>query len=259
MGILNITPDSFSDGGYYFDVAKAVQHGLKLEEEGADILDIGGESSRPGSNSISVEEEISRIEPVLKELKKIIKIPISIDTYKSQVAERVIQLGADMINDISALRMDNNMAKLIAQSRVPVVLMHMKGIPQNMQVNPHYDCLLDEIIAFLNERIEWSINSGIDFENIIIDPGIGFGKTLNNNIEIIKYLDNFRSLGRPILIGTSRKSIIGNILNLPPHERLEGTAATVVLSIMKGAHIVRVHDVKQMKRVAIVSDAIKAE
>lgn len=257
MGILNITPDSFSDGGDFFDIDSAVKQAVSLQEDGADILDIGGESSRPGSKQISATEELSRIEPILKELIPIIKIPISIDTYKSHVAERALELGASLINDISAMRMDSDMAKVAAQKNVPIVLMHMQGKPQTMQLNPHYESLIDEIKIFFRERIDYAISAGIKAENIILDPGIGFGKTLEHNLKIIKSLDRFRSLGFPILIGTSRKSMIGNILNLPPKQRLEGTSATVTASILNGAHIIRVHDVKEIKRVVVMADAIK--
>ncbi|MBI4650869.1 dihydropteroate synthase [Candidatus Desantisbacteria bacterium] len=257
MGILNITPDSFSDGGDFFSIDSAVKQAVSLQEEGADILDIGGESSRPGSKQISVEEELSRIVPILKELISIIKIPISVDTYKSRVAERAIELGAGLINDISAMRMDPDMPKIAAETNVPIILMHMLGKPQTMQNNPHYNSLIDEIKLFFKERIDCAKSAGIKPENIIIDPGIGFGKTLEHNLKIIKYLDSFHSLGFPVLIGTSRKSMIGNILNLPPKERLEGTSATVTASILNGANIIRVHDVKEMKLVALMADAIK--
>lgn len=257
MGIINVTPDSFSDGGESFNIDTAIKNALRMQESGADILDIGGESSRPGARQISAEEELERILPIIKELKTAVRIPISVDTYKAKVADKAIEAGAVIVNDISAMQMDTDMPKVIAENNVPVVLMHMKGTPQNMQANPEYDCVIDEILYSLNERIFFALEKGISPDKILIDPGIGFGKTLDHNLEIINSLDSFKSLGYPILIGTSRKSVIGNVLKLPPKERIEGTAATIAISIMNGAHIVRVHDILQMKRVAVMVDAIK--
>jgi dihydropteroate synthase len=258
MGILNVTKDSFSDGGLYDEPEKAVERAFEMKEEGADIIDIGGESTRPGAKPCTVKEELQRVLPVVKTLiKENINLPISIDTYKSKVAKACLDEGANIINDISALRFDSNMAKVVAEYKVPVILMHIQGTPQNMQQNPQYKCVVSEIILHLRHRIKAAIDAGIDIEKIIIDPGIGFGKTVEHNLDILRKLREFKSLGRPILIGTSRKSLIGKILDLPVDERLEGTAATVAASILNGANIIRVHDVKAMKRVARMIDAIK--
>ncbi|MEN2985943.1 MAG: dihydropteroate synthase [Thermodesulfovibrionaceae bacterium] len=258
MGIVNVTPDSFFDGGKYYSKESAVQHALKLIEEGADIIDIGGESTRPGSEPISVEEEIRRVIPVIEELAKRVSVPISCDTYKAEVAERAIQAGASIINDISGLRFDSKMAEIVAKYNVAVVLMHIKGTPKDMQKNPYYEALIPEIIEYLRESIVIAKRMGVSEDRIIIDPGIGFGKLLEHNLEIIKKLKDFTLLGKPILIGVSRKSFIGKILNdAPPEERLEGTAAATVASILNGANIVRVHDVGYISKFVKVVDAIK--
>lgn len=256
MGILNITPDSFSDGGKYQEIDKAIEHGIQMVAQGADIIDIGGESTRPGSIRCSVKEELDRVIPVIRELSTQIDIPISIDTYKSDVAQKALQEGAQMVNDISALRFDPKMALVVAEYNVPLVLMHIQGTPQDMQKNPQYKSLIPEIIAQLNHSIKRAQKFGIKREMIIIDPGIGFGKTLQHNLEILSMLKEFKRLNAPILIGTSRKSLIGQVLGVPVKERLEGTAATVAISIFNGANIIRVHDVLAMKRVAQMTDAI---
>lgn len=256
MGILNVTPDSFSDGGKYFDVDKAVEKGIQIVKEGADIIDIGGESTRPGSKIVSVEEELSRVIPVIKKLSKKTRIPISIDTRKSKVALKAIKAGAKLVNDISGLRHDPKMAQIIAKSNAPVVIMHMKGTPENMQKNPNYEDVVDEILNYLKESIEIAENAGILQNKIIIDPGIGFGKRTEDNLEILKQIKEFKVLGKPILIGTSRKSFIGNILALTVENRLLGTAATCTSSILNGVDIIRVHDVKEMKQIAKIADAI---
>ncbi|HET6454493.1 MAG TPA: dihydropteroate synthase [Armatimonadota bacterium] len=257
MGILNVTPDSFSDGGVYQDTESAVRHGIQMAEDGADIIDIGGESSRPGSKPVSVDEELSRVIPVIQALAKQVQVPISIDTYKPEVARAALDAGAAVINDITGLA-DEGMRSLAAERKAPTVIMHMKGTPRNMQENPEYGDVVSEIMAFFRERIALAVEAGLPEEYLIIDPGIGFGKTLEHNLEIIRNLADFKTLGRPILIGTSRKAFIGKILGgLPPTERLEGTAATVAISIMKGANIVRVHDVKEMSQVAKMADVLK--
>ncbi|MBI5199712.1 MAG: dihydropteroate synthase [Nitrospirae bacterium] len=256
MGILNVTPDSFSDGGLYLDTDKAVERSFEIEKEGADMIDIGGESTRPGALPLSPEEELSRVIPVIEKLKSRLRIPISIDTYKAEVAREAIKAGASIINDISGLRFDPEMATVAAEYDVPVVIMHIKGTPRDMQINPVYQDLIGEILHFLEEGISIALKAGVDDDMIIIDPGIGFGKTFEHNLEIINRLDKFRSLGMPILLGPSRKSFIGKILDLPPGDRLEGTAAAVAIGIMKGASIVRVHDVSSIVRVARVVDAI---
>lgn len=256
MGALNVTPDSFSDGGKFFKVDDAVAQAKKMLAEGADIIDIGGESTRPGASPVSVEEEKRRILPVIEKLAKETDALISIDTQKSEVAEATLKLGAHLVNDISALHHDKNMAKVCAEFNVPVVLMHMQGTPQTMQQNPVYQDLIPELISYLTESIELAKKAGISEGRVIVDPGIGFGKTVEHNLEILKRLRELKVLGRPILIGTSRKSLMGGVLGLPVEERLEGTSATVAVSIANGADIVRVHDVKEMSRVAKMADAI---
>jgi len=255
MGILNVTPDSFSDGGRYFTLDLALEHALKMIEDGADIIDVGGESTRPGSDPVPIEEELRRVIPVIKELAKRTKVPISIDTYKSEVARRALDNGALIVNDISGLRFDEKMTEVVAEYKASVVLMHIKGTPKTMQQNPEYKDVISEIYSYLSESVNLALSAGI--KQIIVDPGIGFGKRLIDNLEIIRRLREFKSLGYPILIGVSRKSFIGNILNLPVDQRLEGTAGAVAISVWNGANIVRVHDVKEMVRVVRIVDAIK--
>ncbi len=258
MGVLNVTPDSFSDGGLYFDRARALDHALRLAEEGADIIDIGGESTRPGSEPVSLDEEIRRTIPVIETLSGQISTPLSIDTCKSEVARRALDAGAFLVNDVSGLRFDPEMAGLIAEKGVSVVIMHMRGTPKDMQKDPVYEDLISEIMEYLHESIHIAEKAGVDGGKIIVDPGIGFGKTVGHNLRILKDLKRFRELNRPILIGTSRKSFIGNILgNISPEERIMGTAATVAIGIINGADIVRVHDVREMVDVVKIADAIK--
>ncbi|MCX8031356.1 MAG: dihydropteroate synthase [Thermodesulfovibrionales bacterium] len=258
MGVLNVTPDSFSDGGLYLDKERAIDHAFKLIDEGADIIDIGGESSRPGSEPVPLEEEIRRTIPVISYLSKKIKVPISIDTYKAEVAKRALDAGASMVNDISGLRYDPEMVKIIANYNAPIIIMHIKGNPSTMQINPTYEALIPEIIEYLRQSISICKEYSISESNIIVDPGIGFGKTVEHNLEIIANLKEILKLGYPIAIGVSRKSFIGKILNdAPPSQRLEGTAAAVAISIFNGANIVRVHDVAEMSKVAKVAFAIK--
>jgi dihydropteroate synthase len=260
MGILNVTPDSFSDGGLYLDTQKAVERALRMEEEGADILDIGGESTRPGSEPVPLEEELRRVIPVIEALSGRLSIPISIDTYKAEVAKRAIEAGASVVNDISGLRFDPKMAEVVAEYDVGVVIMHIKGTPKDMQRDPHYDDLFGEITEYLKESIKLAKEQGVQEERIVVDPGIGFGKRPEHNLQIIKHLDRFTTLGRPVLVGPSRKSFIGLILGgVPPSERLEGTASAVAISVLNGASIVRVHDVKAMVPVVRVAEAIKRE
>lgn len=248
VGILNVTPDSFSDGNKFLCPEAACEHALKLVEEGADTIDIGGESTRPGSNKVSVSEEKARIIPVIKKLAGKIKVPISVDTYKSNVAQAALDEGAEIINDISGLRFDKKMPALAAKYDVPVIIMHIKGSPKNMQLNPSYNNLLVEVMDYLKTGIEIAEKAGIKREKIVIDPGIGFGKTVEHNLELIKKLNQFKTLGRPILIGTSRKSFIGKILNADIENRLEGTIASSVVGLTHGANFLRVHDVKAVKR-----------
>lgn len=257
MGILNVTPDSFSDGGLYLELNRAVEHGLEMAHDGADIIDIGGESTRPYSQKISENQEIDRVIPVIEALKSTISIPISIDTYRARVACEAVKAGASIVNDISALRFDPEMASTVAMYGVPVVLMHMKGTPENMQDNPVYKDLIPELIDFLKDAINRAVKAGIREDLIIVDPGIGFGKTFDNNLQIIKELPRFSSLGRPILTGTSNKSFIGHILDKGVKERCTGTMASVAASVLNGAHIVRVHDVKKAVETVMVIDSIK--
>ncbi len=260
MGILNVTPDSFSDGGLYLDIQKAVDRALRMEEEGADILDIGGESTRPGSEPVPLDEELRRVIPVIEALSGRLSIPISIDTYKAEVAKRAIEAGASVVNDISGLRFDPKMAEVVAEYDVGVVIMHIKGTPKDMQKDPHYDDLFGEITGYLKESIKLAKEQGVQEERIVVDPGIGFGKRPEHNLQIIKHLDRFTALGRPVLVGPSRKSFIGLILGgVPPSERLEGTASAVAISVLNGASIVRVHDVKEMVPVVRVAEAIRRE
>ena len=264
MGVLNVTPDSFSDGGKYLDPKRAVERALEMQAQGADIIDIGGESSRPGAEPVSVEEELRRVVPVLEEVCDKLDIPVSIDTYKSEVAEKAIELGADMVNDISALRFDPNMVKVVANYDVPVVLMHMKGTPRDMQLNPSYDDVMHEIVSFLYERKQFAVSHGVDEHKIILDPGIGFGKRtgkgIEDNCEILRRLKELKVLGNPVLVGASRKTFIGNVCGegeqLPVNERLEGSLAAIAVAVMNGADIVRVHDVKESKRFLRLMDRV---
>ena len=257
MGILNITPDSFSDGGLFLKTDEAIRRAEALAEEGADLLDIGGESSRPGADPVPVEEEIRRVIPVIERLAKRITIPISVDTVKAEVARRALAAGARIVNDISALRFDPEMAPLVAREGVPVVLMHMKGTPKNMQAHPVYGDLILEIRDFFETRIQWAERLGISRDRIVLDPGIGFGKTTEHNLEILSRLNEFGTIGQPLLIGPSRKSFIGQVLGLPVEERGEGTAAAVAVGVLNGASMVRVHDVKAMGRVVRMVEAMK--
>lgn len=256
MGIINVTPDSFSDGGRFCDPIVAVQHGKKMVQDGVDIIDIGGESTRPGSDQITPAEELRRVIPVIEGLVQEVDVPISIDTYKAEVAARALEAGAVILNDISALRSDPEMANVVVEHDAGVVLMHMKGVPKDMQLDPRYDDVVEEVRAFLHERIEVAQRHGVHPEKIIVDPGVGFGKTAEHNLLLLKHLPRFKSLGKPILLGTSRKSFIGRILQAEVNQREEGTAATVAVGICKGAHIVRVHDVATMAPVARMTDAI---
>jgi dihydropteroate synthase len=257
MGILNVTPDSFSDGGQFFDRQQAIEHGLLMAREGADIIDIGGESTRPYSEAVSAEEEMDRVIPVLQALAGEIKTPLSIDTLKAEVAQEALRCGASMINDVSALRWDPDMIRVAADAGVPVILMHMKGTPKDMQRDPSYEELVPEIYSFLEEAIKRAVDGGIRKEHIIVDPGIGFGKTFDHNLQIIRELGRFLPLGRPILLGSSRKAFIGHILHNKAHERDTGSMATIAAGILNGAHIVRVHNVRMAVETSTIVDAIK--
>jgi dihydropteroate synthase len=257
MGVLNVTPDSFSDGGRYFDLPRAVAHAREMCAEGADIVDVGGESTRPGSDAVPADEEKARVLPVIAELAAEVSVPVSIDTQKAEVAEAALDAGAEMINDVSALRTDPAMAALAAERGVPVVLMHMQGTPKTMQAEPTYDEVVGEVKAWLAERVEHAVAAGIAEERILIDPGIGFGKKLGHNLELLRRLHELHELGRPVLVGTSRKSMLGAILDLPEQERLHGTLATVAGAVLAGAHAVRVHDVRPALEVVKVCEAVR--
>jgi len=256
MGILNVTPDSFADGGRYAQPRQAVDVALKMVDEGADIIDIGGESTRPGSDPVSVEEELRRVLPVIEEISGKTLIPISIDTYKSEVADRALQAGASIVNDISGMAFDAAMASVVARYGATAVIMHMRGTPKTMQHHPVYDDVVREVVDFLERQCEKARSAGI--QQLMVDPGLGFGKTVQHNIALMQNLSALHEVGYPVLVGPSRKSFLGSILDLPVDERLEGTAAAVALCIRNGASVVRVHDVKEMKRVALVADALKS-
>ncbi|MCG2774970.1 MAG: dihydropteroate synthase [Desulfobacterales bacterium] len=257
MGTLNVTPDSFSDGGQYLESNTAIERGITMAREGADIIDVGGESTRPYSRKITVSEELDRVVPVIEGLKKELAIPISIDTCKGEVAQGALKAGASMINDISALRFDPDMASIVAEAGVPVILMHMKGMPENMQKNPTYGDLIPEIFGFLEDAIERSVSAGIKRDLIIVDPGIGFGKTFDHNLKIIKELSRFEALERPVLLGTSNKAFIGHILGKEVYERDTGTMATIAYGVINGAHIVRVHNVRKAVETVRMIEAIR--
>ncbi|MGB9619824.1 MAG: dihydropteroate synthase [Armatimonadota bacterium] len=257
MGILNVTPDSFSDGGLFQDPNAAVAHALRMVEEGADIIDVGGESTRPGADAVPADEQRQRVVPVIDQIVRRTSVPVSIDTRNAEVARAALDAGASIINDISGGSFDPEMPALIAERRCPAILMHIKGTPKDMQLDPRYEDLLGEVCGFLFERVCSIVEAGADERMLMIDPGIGFGKTLEHNLELLRRLRELKCVGRPIVVGTSRKSMIGKVLgDLPVEERLEGTAATVAISIANGADIVRVHDVKQMSRVARMTDAV---
>ncbi|MFA5389417.1 MAG: dihydropteroate synthase [Candidatus Omnitrophota bacterium] len=256
MGILNVTPDSFSGDGIYQDADKALERAEKLVEDGADIIDIGGESTRPGAEPVSAEEEIKRTIPVIKELSRRIKIPISIDTAKSEVARRALENGASIVNDITGFGWDEKIIDAVREFRAKVVVMHIKGEPRTMQDDPKYADLISEIKEKLRGAVEKAIAGGIKKKDIIIDPGIGFGKTLEHNLKILDRLFEFRELGLPVLVGPSRKSFIGKITGAGSDKRIFGTAASAAIAIRNGADIVRVHDVKEIKQAVLVADAI---
>ena len=258
MGIVNVTPDSFSDGGKFFSPEVATNHASKLITQGADIIDIGGESTRPGAKQVSESEELKRVIPVIEKIRTDNPtILISIDTTKASVAKYAVEAGADIINDVSGLSFDNNMAGIVESLNVPIVIMHMKGNPQNMQLSPKYKDIVNEILDFFKIKIKIAIQSGINRSMIILDPGIGFGKTVDHNFELLSRLNEFNVLELPIMIGPSRKSFIGITLDLPPEDRVEGTAAAVSAGVMNGASIVRVHDVKSMKRVVRIIEKVR--
>ncbi len=256
MGVINVTPDSFSDGGRYFEAGRAVERGFELADQGADIIDVGGESTRPGSLPVPEDEELRRVVPVIETLRRRTEALLSVDTTKSAVARAALDAGADIVNDTSALRTDPDMAGVVARSGAGLVLMHMKGTPLTMQQDPRYDDVLAEIRSFLAERLRTAESLGIARERIVVDPGIGFGKTYEDNLLLLRRQELFGELERPLLLGFSRKAFLGRILHLPPGERLEGTIAAAVVSVVRGAHILRVHDVAEVARAVRTAEAI---
>lgn len=264
MGILNVTPDSFSDGGRHFDTEAAVARGVEMVRQGASIVDVGGESTRPGAAAVSAAEELHRVLPVIRGLRQRVPVPISIDTCKSEVARKALEAGADMVNDISALRFDPAMAGLVARESVPVVLMHMQGRPRTMQLAPRYDDVVREVMRFLRERVAHAVRSGVASERIVVDPGIGFGKNPAHNLALLRHLGALGSLGRPVLVGLSRKSFLGRLQEpvgpaqpAGPEDRLAGSLAGAAAAALTGAHMVRVHDVLETCRAVRVADAIR--
>jgi dihydropteroate synthase len=261
MGVLNVTPDSFSDGSKFYNEEHAIEHALEMERGGADLIDIGAESTRPGSEGIPAEEEWKRLFPVLSGLRRLLKIPISIDTQKAEVAETALDLGAEIINDISGLKNDRRIAEVAARHRVPLILMHMRGEPRTMQKAPFARDVLKDVLQGLRKSVSTARKAGVAISQIILDPGIGFGKSYGQNYELLQKLSQLPKLGYPLLVGTSRKGFLGATLArdgkpAPPEERIWGTAATVTASILNGAHIVRVHDVVEMARVARAADCV---
>jgi len=258
MGILNVTPDSFYDGGKLCTPDVAIAHALRLVDEGADIVDVGGESTRPYSDATPVEEELRRVIPVVNGIRARSTVFLSIDTYKATVAREAINAGADMINDVSGLTFDPAMGDVVAESGVPVVIMHIRGMPKEMQVSPQYEDVIGEIKEFFIDRVRFARQCGVDGKNIILDPGIGFGKRLQDNLTIIRDIHRFKELGYPIMIGTSMKAFIGKLAGSPElEERVEGTLASLAISLWNGADIVRVHDVKKAKKVATLVHAVQ--
>jgi dihydropteroate synthase len=244
MGILNVTPDSFSDGGRFVELETAVAQGVAMARDGAAILDVGGESTRPGSERVALEDELARVLPVLERLRADTSALLSIDTYKAGVARRALAAGAAMVNDVSALRMDAGMAAVVAEAGCPLVLMHMQGEPKTMQEDPRYDDVVDDVRAFLEERLAFAVAEGIDESHVLLDPGIGFGKTVAHNLQLLAGLARLRQLGRPLVLGASRKRFLGAILGAEPDGRLIGTVATSVIGLLHGADVLRVHDVR---------------
>lgn len=257
MGIVNVTPDSFSDGGAFFDHSHAVQQARRLVDDGADLLDLGGESTRPFAEAVPLEEELRRVIPLIHAVRSFSDIPISIDTTKAEVARLAIEAGANLINDVSALRFDPEMVAVAREHQVPVILMHMQGTPRTMQENPTYASLFSEILAFLEERIQFAVANGLPREQLVVDPGIGFGKTVAHNALIVRQLEFLSLLDRPVLFGASRKRFIGAILDRPVEDREMGTAVVNSLALAAGAHIIRVHDVALQKQVALMCDALR--
>jgi len=257
MGVVNVTPDSFSDGGQFLQADAAARHGQEMAAAGADVIDVGGESTRPGSDAVSAREERRRVLPVIEELAAETAVPISIDTQKAEVAAAALDAGAEMVNDVSALRGDPEMAALVAERATPICLMHMQGAPRTMQQNPTYDEVVGDVLRWLEGRVQVALDAGIGREKIIVDPGFGFGKTPQHNLELLRRLHELHALGLPVLVGASRKSTLGLILNAPAQQRLFGSLATVACAVMAGCHAVRVHDVGPSLDVVRVCEAVR--
>ncbi len=256
VGVLNVTPDSFSDGGRFVDAAAAVDQAMRMAEEGADILELGGESTRPGAVPVPVDEELRRILPVLRGLRARLAIPLAVDTYKPEVARVVLGEGAEIINDIYGVRGEGHLAEVVAQAGAGLVIMHMKGTPGDMQIDPSYDDVVGEIVAFLRDRVAFAEGVGVDPESIAVDPGLGFGKRLQDNLALLRQMSAFHRLGKPIMVGPSRKSFIGKILDLPVEERQNGTAACVAAAVLQGVAFVRVHEIRPAVHLIKMLDAI---
>jgi len=257
MGILNVTPDSFSDGGRYMERERALEYAREMVAQGADIIDVGGESTRPGAHPVSLEEEVDRVVPVVEALSRELEVPISVDTRKAPVAKGALETGAIMVNDISGLRFSPDMIHVVAQYRPWVIVMHMKGTPKNMQKSPWYEDVVGEVEGFFEDRLRYLESHGISKERVILDPGIGFGKRLEDNLSLLRNIDRFLHLGCPIMVGPSRKSFIGTVLDLPVEERLEGTLAAVSIAVFQGAQVVRVHDVQPVRRAVDLAWAMR--
>lgn len=259
MGVVNVTPDSFYPGSRFPDESAAVERALTMVEAGADIIDIGGESTRPGAEELSESQELDRVIPVVERVRRDTEVMLSVDTRKAAVAKRALEAGADVINDVSALSADERMASVVAEFRAGVVLMHMKGRPKTMQEQPRYEDVVAEVRAHLQDQVGLAERAGIRSESILVDPGIGFGKSLEHNLILLNRIPELRSLRKPILVGTSRKSFLGRILSRPPEQRLFATASSIACAVLRGAHLVRVHDVAEMRDVLLVADAVKNE
>lgn len=257
VAVLNITPDSFSDGGRFLDAETAIDQAMRMVEEGADILELGGESTRPGAAPVPVEEELRRIVPVLRDLRPKLSIPVSVDTYKPEVARIALEEGADIINDVYGVRGEGHLAAVVAEQRAGLVIMHMKGTPQDMQIEPRYDDVVGEVSDFLAERITFAERAGVHPQSIIVDPGLGFGKRSQDNLALLRHLGELHRLGKPIMIGPSRKSLVGDVLKLPVEERQHGTAACVAAAVLQGAAFVRVHEIRPCAQLVRMLDAIR--
>ncbi|MDE2321678.1 MAG: dihydropteroate synthase [candidate division NC10 bacterium] len=257
VGVLNITPDSFSDGGRFLDRGAATDQAMRLVEEGADILELGGESTRPGAVPVPVDEELRRIIPALRDLRPKLTIPVAVDTYKPEVARVVLEEGADIINDVYGVRGEGRLAAVVAEKRAGLIIMHMHGAPQDMQIEPRYNDVVAEVLGFLADRVAFAEQMGVDPQSIVVDPGLGFGKRGRDNLTLLRRLTEFHRLGKPIMIGPSRKSLVGEVLNLPVEQRQHGTAACIAAAVLQGTTFVRVHDVRSCAHLVRMLDAIR--